>query len=105
LLIGFCLLLGHILTIKEQNKQMLALLTQIQPERQIDPTDFLCDLPLKSYDDIMEFEEYLKALKENCEKMVRNNLFILKFSLIFLCLLFIDILFCYSWGKRSSLHN
>lgn len=71
--IGFCLLLRHVLTIKEQNKQILALLTQIQPERQIDPTDFPCDLPLKSYDDVKEFEEYLKASKENCEKMVRNN--------------------------------
>lgn len=103
--IGFSLLLGHILTIKEQNKQILALLAQIQPERQIDPTDFPCDLPLKSYDDVKEFEEYLKASKKNCEKIVRNNEFILKFSLIFLCFLFIDILSCYSQRKRSSLQN
>jgi len=48
---------------------MLALLTQIQPKRQIDPTDFPCDLPLKSYDDVKEFEEYLKASKE---KMVKK---------------------------------
>jgi hypothetical protein len=70
---GYHLLLEHVLTIKEQNKQILGLLTQIQPERQIDPTDFPCDLPLKSYDDVKEFEEYLKASKENCEKIVRNK--------------------------------
>ncbi|XP_036141269.1 uncharacterized protein LOC105830832 [Monomorium pharaonis] len=66
---GFYLLLEHILTIKEQNKQMLALLTQIQAERQIYP-DNPFDLRLKSYDDVKAFEEYLKASKENCEKMI-----------------------------------
>ncbi|KYM95682.1 hypothetical protein ALC62_13670 [Cyphomyrmex costatus] len=47
----FCLLLGHVLKIKEQNKQILGLLTEMQPVRQIDPIDFPYDLPLKSYDD------------------------------------------------------